>query len=70
MWQIGKRAERFGKTPSELLHIDSPLLAYWLDEAVDWWVRFVEAKLSERDEKGRPRYRLDALLDTRVYANV
>lgn len=70
MWRLGKRAERFGRLPSELMHLTSPLLAYWLDEAVEWWVRFVEGKLAERDKQNRPRYSLDALLGTRVYAEL
>ena len=70
MWSIGKRAERFGQLPSSLPGIHHPVLSYWFDEAIDWCCRWVEAKLSERDDKGKPIYRLDRLLGTTEYAVV
>jgi hypothetical protein len=46
----------------------APLLALWLDDAAAWFGKWVEARLSEKDEHGRPLYELDGLLGVRQYA--
>lgn len=46
--------------------LDDPVWAYQFDMAVSWAGHFVEAKLFETDDKGRPRHRLADLLDARA----
>lgn len=70
VWSIGKRAERFGQLPSNIVGVRHPVMAYWFDEAVDWFCGWLEGKLAERDDKGKPLYRLDRLLGTAEYAVV
>lgn len=70
MWSLGKRAERFGRTPSEVLGIRAALTAYWFDEAVDWFCRWVEGMLAQGDEKGKPMYTLEKLLGVQQYAKI
>lgn len=70
VWTLGKRAERFGRLPSEIAGIENGILAYWFDEVVEYYVGWVEGKLKARDEKGKPLYRLDKLLGIAQYAVV
>lgn len=61
------RAKRYGILPSQLMGIEHPVAAHLFDEAVGWYGMWVEARLSERDDAGKPKYELDALLGTRRY---
>lgn len=70
VWSLDQRAKRYGALPSQMVGINNPVLGYWFDEAVGWFGRFVDQKLSERDEKGKPLYRLESILGTQEYATV
>lgn len=68
MYNLDQRAKRYSQKPSEILGVRTPIVAFWFDEAVAFWGAWVEAKLSERDEKGKPKHDLDKLLGVRQYA--
>lgn len=66
---LDEKARRYHQRPAALLMIEAaPLLALWLDDAAAWFGKWVEARLSEKDEHGRPLYELDGLLGVRQYA--
>lgn len=70
MWSLDQRAKRYAARPSVLVGVQSPVLSYWFDEAVGWFGSFVDSRLSEKDERGQPLYRLESLLGTQQYATV
>lgn len=59
----------YGKLPSEVLGLEpGSWESYQLDVATLQLGRWIEGKLSERDEKGKPVYRLSDLLAGREFA--
>lgn len=73
VWNLHCISENYGGLPSRIMGLDDePLLAWCFDQAVNWFGRWVEAKLDEREpvrERGqvvghRPRWRLGQLLGT------
>jgi hypothetical protein len=62
VWSLDQRSKRYGCQPSAMMGIRHPVLGYWFDEAVGWFGQWVDARLSERDEKGKPLYHLEKLL--------
>lgn len=56
-------AATYGRRPSELLGVEDPYAAYQVDAAVLGFGSWVEARLEERDKKGRPKWTLAALLE-------
>jgi len=73
VWTLHCASKDYGRLPSAVMHLDDePLLAACFDQAVNWFGRWVEAKLDEREpvkERGqvvghRPRWRLGQLLGT------
>lgn len=59
-------AKAYGERPSNLLRltdlVDDPALALDFDTAVTLFGQYVEAKLSERDDKGKPVNTLGGIL--------
>jgi hypothetical protein len=47
LWQTFQAAKRWGTTPSALLHINDPYLAYCVDEAVGYFGSHIEQALDE-----------------------
>jgi len=48
--------------PSEILGLRNTWVAYCFDRGIVSFGRYTESKLSLRDKKGKPRYRLEQLL--------
>ena len=55
-------AQTYSQRPSDLWGIDHPLLAWDFDRAVSYFGSYVESRLNERDNKGKPVTSLKALL--------
>ena len=68
MWSLHQRCSEYHKLPSEVFSINYPILAYWFDEAVNWFGQWVDSKLSERTKKNKPRYTLAKILGIQQYA--
>lgn len=47
MWELYRRAERWGQPPSSLMGIDNQFLAWCLDEAVDTFGTTVESRVRQ-----------------------
>jgi hypothetical protein len=56
-------AATYGSRPSEILGVEDPYAAFQVDTAVLGFGSWVEARLEERDKKGRPTWTLAALLE-------
>ena len=68
MWSLHQRCSEYHKLPSEIFNIKYPILAYWFDETINWFGRWVESKLSERTKKNKRRYTLAKILGIQQYA--
>jgi hypothetical protein len=55
-------SKQFASRPSTLLGAHDSLLAWLIDQAVFRFGSYIDAKLSERTEKGKPKWNLDMLL--------
>jgi len=55
-------SKQFASRPSALLAVQDTLLAWLVDQAVFRFGSYIDAKLSERTEKGKPKWSIDMLL--------
>jgi hypothetical protein len=62
LWELHNLAAAYGQRPSAILEIENSWAAYELDLACLTFGRWVENRLAERDRRGRPVHRLEALL--------
>lgn len=63
MWDLYRQAKAFGEKPSALFGIkDNRWLAWQFDQAVLMFGTWVDNKLNERDDNGKPKHKLDSLL--------
>jgi hypothetical protein len=63
MWTLYNRCQTFQQSPSGTIGIRAnPWLAWQFDNAVFTFGRWVDSKLNERDKKGKPKHKIEALL--------
>lgn len=63
MWTMYNQCKELNQIPSEVVGIrDSAYLAWQFNNAVFYWGRHVDARMNERDKKGRPKNRIEDVL--------
>ena len=62
LWTLHNLALTYGQRPSAVLGVEDEWAAYQVDVATLTLGRWVEARLAERDKKGRPIYSLAQLM--------
>lgn len=62
MWKLSQLAEKAAKRPSDIVGIDDEWAAYQFDQAVIFVGVYINNKLNELDEEGKPIYTLGELL--------
>lgn len=63
------QAITFHQSPSQILNIHNPWMAYQIDESVLYFGRWVESKLNERDKKGKPKHTIDSIFNNSTKAS-
>jgi len=61
-WNLHQTCKQYGQRPSTLMAIDDPWMALTFDQTLAAFGLEIEAKLQERNAKGKPKYTLKELL--------
>ena len=62
MWNLHSLSATYSQRPSAVIGLDDPWAAYQFDMAVGQFGAWVEGKLAERDQAGKPKHTLEGLL--------
>lgn len=62
VWRLHIQADAYSKPPAELVGIRNTWLAYQFNGAVIFYGRYVEGKLNERDDDGKPIHSIENIL--------
>jgi hypothetical protein len=66
MWSLSLLAKATRTRPSKIVGVDDEWAAYQFDQAVMFVGRYIYGKLNELDDKGKPLYEIDDLLDDKT----
>jgi hypothetical protein len=59
------KSKTYNRTPSDLLGIRHPWVAWQLNNATLYLGTWIENKLNKKDKKGRPIHKIESLLESR-----
>lgn len=62
MWSLYLNAKDYQRSPSQMVGIEHPYLAWCIDDAIGTWGRDIQNKLEMRDKKGKSVHNIYDLL--------